>query len=98
MSIYTGVIVAGAFQQIDYSPGTQNIDCRIEKYGLQQAVLKLASNLYTKGQKETIKAHAEARGESLNAFINRAIRRPWSGMGPPQRTRDRKKEIEWRRK
>lgn len=26
-----------------------------------------------KGQKETIKAHAEARGESLNAFINRAI-------------------------
>ncbi len=26
-----------------------------------------------KGRKETIKAHAEARGESLNAFINRAI-------------------------
>ena len=26
-----------------------------------------------KGQKETIKAHAEAKGESLNAFINRAI-------------------------
>lgn len=26
-----------------------------------------------KGQKETIKAHAEAQGESLNAFINRAI-------------------------
>ena len=26
-----------------------------------------------KGQKETIKAHAETRGESLNAFINRAI-------------------------
>ena len=26
-----------------------------------------------KGQKETIKAHAEAHGESLNAFINRAI-------------------------
>ena len=25
-----------------------------------------------KGQKETIKAHAEAQGESLNAFINRA--------------------------
>ena len=27
----------------------------------------------SKGQKETIKAHAEAQGESLNAFINRAI-------------------------
>ena len=26
-----------------------------------------------KGEKETIKAHAEAQGESLNAFINRAI-------------------------
>lgn len=26
-----------------------------------------------KGQKETIKAHAEAQGESLNGFINRAI-------------------------
>ena len=26
-----------------------------------------------KGQKGVIKAHAEARGESLNAFINRAI-------------------------
>ena len=26
-----------------------------------------------KGRKETIKAHAEARGESVNGFINRAI-------------------------
>lgn len=26
-----------------------------------------------KGRKEVIQAHAEARGESLNAFINRAI-------------------------
>ena len=26
-----------------------------------------------KGRKDTVKAHAEARGESLNAFINRAI-------------------------
>lgn len=26
-----------------------------------------------KGKKDTIKAHAEARGESVNAFINRAI-------------------------
>lgn len=26
-----------------------------------------------KGQKETIKAHAETQGESLNGFINRAI-------------------------
>ena len=26
-----------------------------------------------KGYKDTVKAHAERRGESLNAFINRAI-------------------------
>ena len=26
-----------------------------------------------KGHKETIKAHAEARGESVNAFVGRAI-------------------------
>lgn len=26
-----------------------------------------------KGKKDTIKAHAEAKGESVNAFINRAI-------------------------
>ena len=26
-----------------------------------------------KGKKENIQAHAEAKGESLNAFINRAI-------------------------
>lgn len=27
----------------------------------------------TKGQRDTIKAHAEARSESVNGFINRAI-------------------------
>ena len=26
-----------------------------------------------KGQKDVIKAHAETRGESVNAFINRAV-------------------------
>lgn len=26
-----------------------------------------------KGQKETVKAHSEGQGESLNGFINRAI-------------------------
>jgi uncharacterized protein (DUF1778 family) len=26
-----------------------------------------------KGQKDIIKAHAEARGESVNGFVNRAI-------------------------
>lgn len=35
-----------------------------------------------KGQKETIKAHAEAQGESLNAFINRAITETMERDGP----------------
>jgi len=28
---------------------------------------------FPKGRKDVIKAHAESRGESVNAFINRAI-------------------------
>ena len=29
---------------------------------------------FPKGEKDKLRAHAEARGESLNGFINRAIR------------------------
>ena len=46
----------------------------------QKAVNKYMSENYDrvnltlpKGQKEAIKAHAAARGESVNGFINRAI-------------------------
>lgn len=46
----------------------------------QQAVNKYVRKNYDrvqvnmpKGQKEQVKAHAATRGESLNAFINRAI-------------------------
>lgn len=46
----------------------------------QKAVRKYKENNYdrvelsvTKGKKDVIKAHASAQGESLNAFINRAI-------------------------
>ena len=34
-----------------------------------------------KGQKDIIKAHAEARGESVNGFVNRAIE---EAMGHPE--------------
>lgn len=37
-----------------------------ENYDVYQIRMK-------KGQKDTIKAHAEARSESVNGFINRAI-------------------------
>ena len=46
----------------------------------QKAVNKYRKNNYDlaqitmpKGKKDLIKAHAEARGESVNAFVNRAI-------------------------
>lgn len=46
----------------------------------QRAVNKYVKNNYDrinvtmpKGRKDKIKAHAEGRGESVNAFINRAI-------------------------
>lgn len=46
----------------------------------QRAVNKYVKNNYDrinvtmpKGKKDTIQAHAEARGESVNGFINRAI-------------------------
>jgi predicted HicB family RNase H-like nuclease len=46
----------------------------------QKAVAKYMAENYDeikvrvfKGRKEEIKAHAESRGESVNAFINRAI-------------------------
>lgn len=46
----------------------------------QRAVAKYVKNNYDeikvrvpKGQKEKIAAHADGRGESLNAFIQRAI-------------------------
>ena len=32
-----------------------------------------------KGRKAEIQAHAEQRGESINAFVGRAIEKQWSG-------------------
>lgn len=37
-----------------------------------------------KGQKEAIKAHAEARGESVNGFVNRAIAETMERDGPAE--------------
>ena len=38
-----------------------------------------------KWQKNTIKAHAEAQGESLNAFINRAITQTMERDAPAEK-------------
>lgn len=41
-----------------------------------------------KGRKETIKAHAEAQGESVNAFVARAISETMSRDKAPQRPQE----------
>ena len=41
-----------------------------------------------KGQKDIIKAHAEARGESVNGFINRAIAQAMEQDKAPQRPQE----------
>lgn len=37
-----------------------------------------------KGQKDIIKAHADAHGETLNSFVNRAIRETIDRDGMPE--------------
>lgn len=61
----------------------------------QRAVNKYMANNYDrinltvpKGQRDTIKAHAEARGESVNAFINRAIAQAMEQDKVPQRPQE----------
>ena len=52
----------------------------------------------TKGQRDTIKAHAEARSESVNGFINRAIQetmeRDNDVLGPSEGRREGNQEKE----
>ena len=57
----------------------------------QKAVTKYVKNKYDrfgltmpKGTLDTIKAHAEAQGESVNAFINRAISEAMVRGGAPK--------------
>ncbi len=61
----------------------------------QRAVNKYMANNYDrinltvpKGQRDTIKAHAEARGESVNGFINRAIAQAMEQDKAPQRPQE----------
>ena len=57
----------------------------------QKAVTKYVKNKYDrfgltmpKGTLDTIKAHAEARGESVNGFVNRAIAETMERDGPAE--------------
>jgi len=50
------------------SKAQQEAVARYEKVNYDKVLLRLY-----KGQKDEIKTHAEDMGESLNAFINRAI-------------------------
>ena len=48
-----------------------------------------------KGQKDTIKAHAEARGESVNGFVNRAISETMErDNAAPAASEGQRKEVE----
>jgi len=58
-------------REVKYMPASKAQQKAVSKY------MKENYDVYQirmkKGQKDTIKAHAEARGESVNGFINRAI-------------------------
>lgn len=51
-----------------YTEARKNGNRQWDKANLDRVSIAMA-----KGRKDEIKAHAEARGESLNKFINRAI-------------------------
>lgn len=51
--------------------GGKNSYESVKKY--QDRVYDRVLVLFAKGRKEEIKAHAGERGESVNAFINRAV-------------------------
>ena len=83
LSIYTdrqscyNIATVGGEAKIIMTPREANM--AVSK-AQQKAVNKYMSVNYDrvnltmpKGQKDRVKAHAEARGESVNAFINRAI-------------------------
>ena len=68
----------GGEADIPAAPGRS--DCMTVSKAQQKAVHKYVKANYDrveltlpKGKKDVIKAHAEARGESVNAFIGRAI-------------------------
>ena len=68
----------------------------------QKAVTKYVKNKYDrfgltmpKGTLDTIKAHAEARGESVNGFVNRAISETMErDNAAPAASEGQRKEVE----
>lgn len=73
------IAIMGGVAGISGPPTGRSLTMAVTK-AQQKAVSKYMKENYDvyqirmpKGKKDTIKAHAEARGESVNAFINRAI-------------------------
>ena len=67
----------------------------------QRAVNKYVANNYDrvlvtmpKGEKDTIKTHAESRGESVNGFINRAIVETMERDKAPQRPQEAQTAVQ----
>ena len=74
---YNKIIMGEGAQKISSPPEGRSMSVSKAQ---QKAVSKYMKENYDvyqirmpKGKKDTIKAHAEARGESVNGFINRAI-------------------------
>lgn len=53
-------------------PATKAQQKAVNKY-MKENYDRVLVTMKPKGRKEEIQAHAQARGESVNAFINRAI-------------------------
>lgn len=73
------IAIMGGVAGISRPPTGRSLTMAVTK-AQQKAVSKYMKENYDvyqirmpKGKKDTIKVHAEARGESVNAFINRAI-------------------------
>lgn len=70
--MYTYIILCYNIREVNYMGSSYTASQRkaAEKYLATLDEIKIR---LPKGQKEKIRAHAESRGESVNAFIQRAI-------------------------
>lgn len=86
LHIYINMKISYNVATMGVEAAIKKLPCSYRRYVMavpkanQRAVNKYVKNNYDrinvtmpKGRKDEIKAHAEGRGESVNAFINRAI-------------------------
>ena len=81
--MYTYTVICYNIYEVNYMGSSYTASQRkaAEKYLSTLDEIKL---LLPKGQKDIIRAHAESRGESVNAFIQRAIAETMARDGKPE--------------